>query len=312
MRLATVISFPHLSALRQAEIEDIALLIPPGSVMLEIGAGTGEQARFLAHRGFAVSAIDMPQSNYADRRGFPILDYDGLHIPFPDASFDVVYSSNVLEHVVDLDGLEREILRVLRPTGFCIHLIPSTAWRLWTSLATVPNVLRFFLRACGVTLALRRDELPYGRRVGRAWWRFLGRIWEMVRQPRHGEQGNALTEMIQFGRAWWRRHFGSSGFEVSEARPAGLFYTGHMILGSSLAIPTRRRLAHVLGSACNLYVLQPMAPSRSSAMQQAGAGTTANNAGHGWNCVKRRGAETRFALALGQAIGYLWLGRPSE
>jgi SAM-dependent methyltransferase len=38
-------------------------------------------------------------------------------LPFPDASFDVVFSKDALLHVPDKDGLFREIFRVLRPSG---------------------------------------------------------------------------------------------------------------------------------------------------------------------------------------------------
>jgi 2-polyprenyl-3-methyl-5-hydroxy-6-metoxy-1,4-benzoquinol methylase len=69
------------------------------SARLEFGAGTGKQALELQRRGFRVTAIEMLTSNYAEHRVFPILDYDGATIPLADASVDVVYSSNVLEHI---------------------------------------------------------------------------------------------------------------------------------------------------------------------------------------------------------------------
>jgi SAM-dependent methyltransferase len=43
--------------------------------------------------------------------------YDGLLIPFDDNEFDWVFSSEVFEHVFDLDGLLKEINRVLRSGG---------------------------------------------------------------------------------------------------------------------------------------------------------------------------------------------------
>jgi ubiquinone/menaquinone biosynthesis C-methylase UbiE len=42
---------------------------------------------------------------------------DGEHLPFHDASFDVVYSNGVLHHTPDTAGAIREIHRVLRPGG---------------------------------------------------------------------------------------------------------------------------------------------------------------------------------------------------
>jgi hypothetical protein len=64
--------------------------------VLDIGAGTGVQAQMMTGAGYAVEAIDMPTSVYANDGVFPIHDYDGHRIPFPEATFDVVCSSNVL------------------------------------------------------------------------------------------------------------------------------------------------------------------------------------------------------------------------
>lgn len=48
-------------------------------------------------------------------------------IPFPDASFDVVYHSHVLEHFSQEDASRfmRECLRVLRPTGILRVVVPD-------------------------------------------------------------------------------------------------------------------------------------------------------------------------------------------
>ena len=66
---------------------------------------------------------------------FPVPDYDGQRIPFSDESFDLVFSSNVLEHVNDVGSLLTESRRVLCREGMAIHILPSPYWRIWTSLA---------------------------------------------------------------------------------------------------------------------------------------------------------------------------------
>ena len=52
---------------------------------------------------------------------------DLTNIPYPDASFDVVYCSHVLEHVPDDRRAMREFRRVLAPKGFAIVVVPITA-----------------------------------------------------------------------------------------------------------------------------------------------------------------------------------------
>lgn len=49
---------------------------------------------------------------------------DVTDIQYPDGSFDVIYCSHVLEHVVDDKKALREFFRVLKPGGWAILLVP--------------------------------------------------------------------------------------------------------------------------------------------------------------------------------------------
>jgi SAM-dependent methyltransferase len=58
------------------------------------------------------------------RKNAPDVLYDGRHLPFEDASFDTVVSTEVLEHTPDPAGLVAEMARVLRPDGIMILTAP--------------------------------------------------------------------------------------------------------------------------------------------------------------------------------------------
>ena len=79
-----------------------------------------------------------------------------------------MFSSNVLEHVRELDQLEVEIKRVLRPGGLCVHVLPTHVWRFWTTLSAFPVALQ--------KVAAMRAELRPSLGVGR-FFRALGRAW---------------------------------------------------------------------------------------------------------------------------------------
>lgn len=251
----TMSFFAHIDALRRAELELVAPFFPPGSSILEIGAGSGQQALDLTRLGFRVSAVEVAGSVYAHTRVFPILDYDGSTLPFPDATFDVVFSSNVLEHVVDLSSMHREIRRVLKPDGSCVHVVPTHLWRFWTTLAAFPAA--FVSIWAAVRCLVASTNAKEGECLGPAYaWRHaaamtIAAVW----QPRHGERGNVLTEPWFFHPRWWRKNFRASGFDLVHDQAVGLFYTGHSVLGPRLSIGWRKQLARRLGSACRVYQL---------------------------------------------------------
>lgn len=253
-------SVRHLNALRSLEIEKVAPLIFPGARILDIGAGTGEQAAELSQRGFDVCAIEIANSDYAHDRVFPITDYDGLTIPFPNQSFDVVFSSNVLEHVPNLVRMHSEIKRVLRPNGFCLHVLPTHAWRFWTMMAGPPDAVVTFVSSIPRLLprsAELRQEIP---RLATVWYRTMRRCVGLAFPWRHGERGTGVSELVLFHPRWWRKNFRENGFILTYEKPMGLFYSGTMLLGPHLGFGKRAILAKYLGSACRLYKITP-APS---------------------------------------------------
>lgn len=248
-----------LHVIREFEYQRFVGQLPPGGRVLEIGGGTGYQAKRLAEDGFDVSSIDIPDSNYANELVFPVQPYDGEHLPFEDQSFDVIFSSNVLEHVRKLPALLSEMRRVLRPGGYCVHLMPTGAWRFWTNLAHYTEMMqRVFVHTPrlipkGMSKAALRDCVSVV-----ALMADTARHYAIV--PRHGEVGSALSEIWTFSARHWVKTFSRHDFRVDAVEPIGLFYTGHMIFGAGIGIPRRQRMSRVIGSACVLYRVSPGHP----------------------------------------------------
>jgi len=245
-------SIDFLNKLRAYELDYIQRYLAPEAKILEIGGGTGVQALELSRRGYTVTSLDIKASNYAAERVFPIIEYDGKRLPFTDSTFDIVLSSNVLEHVLDREALYQEFERVLSPGGYGIHVMPTGSWRWWTIVA---NYVELFQR----WLLLLPQLLP--RRIGRSELiRIATVIFNGIKlgvtyiiPPRHGETGNAISEIWTFSRRCWLRHFCAQNYTIEIAEPMGLFYTGHMVLGIRLSMPAREQMAKWLGSACVLY-----------------------------------------------------------
>ena len=267
--MSSPLSTNFLEAIRLSELTQIDDLLESmghkGGCILEIGAGTGWQARELASRGYQVSAIDIPSSNHSSARIWPIMDFDGRHIPFPDVSFDVVYSSNVLEHVEDLETLNREMVRVLRPGGRAVHYVPTHAWRAWSLAAFYPSLLcdvwrRLFSPKMKQALPVATENpSTYGPVPGNKQNRpLLQKVLHRLVPHAHGAEGSCWSELSRFARPSWDRYFTTAGWVVEDYRSNGMFLTGEMLMGGLLPTTLRTRLSKYFGSTAHLYVLKRM------------------------------------------------------
>lgn len=68
--------------------------------------------------------IDIEKSGHEHSESQVDIFYDGKTIPFKDNYFDSIFSSEVFEHIFNLDEVCREINRVLKPNGFLVITIP--------------------------------------------------------------------------------------------------------------------------------------------------------------------------------------------
>jgi SAM-dependent methyltransferase len=219
--------------------------------VLDVGAGTGFQAAALESLGYEVVAVDVPGSSYVGERMHDVIDYDGQILPVRTASVDVVFSSNVLEHISHIGSFLDETRRVLAPGGLAIHIMPTPAWRWWTTCTHYGWVAKrvFAILSDPKYVPKHAPSAVSGRR-----WR---RLLKDAVPSRHGERGMTLTEPYYYRRRWWCRTFETHGFEVVRTYPTGLFYTGSSVFATRLSIELRRGLASWLGSACRAYILRP-------------------------------------------------------
>ncbi len=113
---------------------DAHLLGPlAGRRVLEIGAGAAQCSRWVAAQGADVVATDLSMGMLAQGRSInaalsderakvPLLQCDGLALPFADEAFDVVFTAyGVVPFVADSMGLLREVCRVLAPGGRFVY-----------------------------------------------------------------------------------------------------------------------------------------------------------------------------------------------
>jgi ubiquinone/menaquinone biosynthesis C-methylase UbiE len=117
--------------------------------ILEIGCGTGAQARRLARLGFEVTAIDLSwgmilQAKKKNPGELSILWADGRTLPFRSGAFDAVVMQLTLHEMGNAErmAISREILRITRQDAFIYFLDYRPVKRRTLSLGLIDLVER--------------------------------------------------------------------------------------------------------------------------------------------------------------------------
>lgn len=95
--------------------------------LLDVGCGEMPYRTCLP-RDLSYTGIDVAEANaFAMRRSDAVVPFDGVSIPFGDASFENVLCTEVLEHAAHPEALIAEIERVLKPGGTLLATVPFSA-----------------------------------------------------------------------------------------------------------------------------------------------------------------------------------------
>ena len=126
-----------LAADSVAQVQQFAGL--SGAWVLDVGGGPGYFAQGFRAAGARYTALDADLgelSGLGEPEPGTVLG-SGMDLPFADGSFDVTYSSNVLEHVPDPWRMADEMVRVTKPGGL-VFISYTLWWGPWGGHETAP------------------------------------------------------------------------------------------------------------------------------------------------------------------------------
>lgn len=150
-----------------------------GCRVLEVGCGLGTDGEQFARNGAIYTGIDLTETSVEMcRRRFAVQGLAGTfqvadaeHLPFPDRSFDLVYSHGVIHHTPNTEAAVGEICRVLRTNGRAIVMLyHRNSWNYWGNinlfrrlgivlLLLSPRLVQFITGEAGDELKKRRQAL---------------------------------------------------------------------------------------------------------------------------------------------------------
>ncbi len=125
-RLPAELELPDFAA----RSDFLAAQLRPGMRVLDLGCGAGEFTALAAAAGTRVVGVEVAQAALARARAaHPALDFRAAEIdaplPLADNSFELVWASEVIEHVADTARWLSEVRRVLVPRGRLLITTPA-------------------------------------------------------------------------------------------------------------------------------------------------------------------------------------------
>jgi 2-polyprenyl-3-methyl-5-hydroxy-6-metoxy-1,4-benzoquinol methylase len=206
-------------------------LVPAGQPLriLDVGCGTGLNASHLAARGHTVVGTDVSSVAIEKFRqnGFAgiVCDMEKAGgVPLPDAGFDLVFASEVIEHIADTSTFLTELRRLVRPGGLLVLSTPNSAFWPYRLLALAgrtpsevqhPGHVRFFskrslaraIQSAGFaieTMAARHIYCVVGAVLGDPLASVLERLGFAV-EPRFATRGHfwQLGRFAKRASAFW-------------------------------------------------------------------------------------------------------------
>ncbi len=97
--------------------------------LLDVGCGLGRFLGFLAARGgYRLCGTDLSHYAVVENRkawqGIEFREASATERPYPDASFDVITTLDVIEHVPDLAAVGEAVRSMLKPGGLYVFVVP--------------------------------------------------------------------------------------------------------------------------------------------------------------------------------------------
>jgi SAM-dependent methyltransferase len=235
--------------LRQQELDAVRQWLLPRAQkhqkLLEVGGGNGLLAGKLADMGFDVVSIDpAPQTPLH----FPVEKGDCMNLLFQDESFDVIFSSCVLEHIGELDTAFSEMSRVLRKDGIMVHTVPTHYSMIYTMFTQPVGYLikiglmlkygfKFLAQAlAGLTSPTRTQKQTTDTTTPSVFNKanlklaiaYANPIRFLVPWP-HGAAESCFAEIRNWNPDVWRKKFQQAGLKIIDVISLPAAYSMHLV-----------------------------------------------------------------------------------
>ena len=256
----------YLHAIRKREVDMVFSLLPQTRIVsgLEVGAGDGYQTTLLAPRIDKLISSDLNFKRIKASLKVPgvvykTIDADSIEGIFEAQAFDLIFSSNVLEHVHNPYKFLAATQPMLTDNGYAVHIVPSRHIKIFYLVLYYPHMALLALdRILGKLkgqLFFRGTDinLENNINIGNKPQKVAGRLKKFLFPSPHGNYSSHTQEFIAFGKKEWERLFKEAGYSVVA------YAQGPAFSGYGFGFAYIRRLLEYCGvSSEHIFILKKM------------------------------------------------------
>ncbi|UCE08472.1 MAG: class I SAM-dependent methyltransferase, partial [bacterium] len=159
---------------------------------LELGCGEGYQTKFLLKKCKKIISGDINIDRIKVKLpNVKRIKLDAEKVDFPEKSFDLVFSSYMLEHIVNKRKCLAGCARLLKKDGMMVHIVPTRMAKLRQLLLYYPNAVKFILsRKKRVVPKMGNNPKSQRKRS----------LLDCIFPPIHGEYKSHIEEFKEYGK----------------------------------------------------------------------------------------------------------------
>lgn len=209
-------------------LNELGHTLGAGARVLDFGCGAGNMVEEYCAAGYDAFGCDIRLAPTSERVR-PIDEKTGS-LPFADATFDFVFSDQVLEHVQDHVRAFAEIARVMKPSAISLHIFPA-------KLKPIESHL----------------FVPLGGLIKSRWWLTL---WASLGVRNSFQKGKRVPEVVALNSDYLRHRTNYLSRSQVEEAVATSF--------DNLVFAERHMIKHTYGNARHIYPLVRVFPGAAS------------------------------------------------
>ncbi len=221
--------------------------------VLEIGGRDGYQAELISKNGYNVTSIDIepifPQF-------YPVQKGDINKLDFRENSFDIIFSSNMLQEIPSIDEAFMEMKRVLKKDGIIIHIVPSSWWSLITNFWHYCFIPKYLIKSKKFQHIFNSEvkKESSNREISKDGNDSSKKNLKRLFLHPLGANTSFVHEIVYFSSFYWKKLFSQNGFKIINEKNCPYYYSGYAVFKFKL-IKLRKFLAKICFPSCYCFVM---------------------------------------------------------